>query len=270
MKVIIAGRSLLKKNSRLLFNPSLSLSRSMAQDIPVKAHQQSGFSLLRRPRPPKTLNTAPQPSSNRSDDSNTSPQKSSGDRRSAVSPYSTGSHHIDTHTKTDFPIHSLYPRGPSFFPRGRKIVGNHAIPFSQDNVAIEVRIPQTMDTDTSTETVNAHPIETTNTIITSPELMDYDAYEKMSEPDYYLEDDDFTLHDFQLSAEVSPRRRCENEGKVISRQNYLKLTGWFATNVPTQENLNTVNLVVGVQPPDERKPRRQALLGKVHYCVSPP
>lgn len=247
----------------------------MEQIIPVKAHQQSGLSLLRRPRPPKALYNTPQSSSNARNGhigSVTSPQKSSRDHRSAGSPYSIGSypHQIDSHTKTDFPIHSLYPKGPSFFPPGRKLMGNRTIPFSEDNVAIEVCIPQAVDIDTSTEAINTYPIETSNTIVTSPEknqLLVYDANEEMSEDGYYLDDGDFTLHDFQLSAEVSPRRRllCENSVKIISRLNYLKLTGWFATNVPTQENLNTVKLAVGVRPPDERKPRHQALLGKLYH-----
>lgn len=54
---------------------------------------------------------------------------------------------------------------------------------------------------------------------------------------------EFTLNDFQLSSEtlhqVMPNKL---RGAVISRQNYLKLTSWFAANVPKQKTLNTVNL----------------------------
>ena len=54
---------------------------------------------------------------------------------------------------------------------------------------------------------------------------------------------EFTLNDFQLSSEalhqVMPNKL---RGAVISRQNYLKLTSWFAANVPKQKALNTVNL----------------------------
>ena len=31
-------------------------------------------------------------------------------------------------------------------------------------------------------------------------------------------------------------------GKTISRQNYLKLTGWFATHIPQQDTLNTLDI----------------------------
>ena len=54
---------------------------------------------------------------------------------------------------------------------------------------------------------------------------------------------EFTLNDFQLSSEalhqVMPNKL---RGAVISQQNYLKLTSWFAANVPKQKALNTVNL----------------------------
>ena len=39
----------------------------------------------------------------------------------------------------------------------------------------------------------------------------------------------------------SPQRTQLRE-KFLSRQNYLKLTGWFATHVPTQDTLNTMTL----------------------------
>ncbi len=81
--------------------------------------------------------------------------------------------------------------------------------------------------------------------------------------------DNFTLAEFQM---VAPQRRVLspiNSAKVISRQNYLKLTGWFAVNVPTQESLNTVELEAALQSPQERKPRHQVLLGELGMCVTP-
>ena len=115
---------------------------------------------------------------------------------------------------------------------------------------------------------------------------------------------EFTLNDFQLSAEalhqVMPNKL---RGAVISRQNYLKLTSWFAANVPKQKAINTVNLegkcihsfmqpsqVSFVSPPllhivelcvsflfcypvdheapDERKPMHQMLLGELLvHCI---
>ena len=53
------------------------------------------------------------------------------------------------------------------------------------------------------------------------------------------EEEGFTLNDFQLVAETSHRAvPSELQGAVISRENYLKLTSWFAVNVPKQESLN--------------------------------
>ena len=54
----------------------------------------------------------------------------------------------------------------------------------------------------------------------------------------------FTLDDFRLSAEDCIQRvvLSELQQSVISRENYLKLTGWFATHVPKQDALNTVNI----------------------------
>lgn len=115
---------------------------------------------------------------------------------------------------------------------------------------------------------------------------------------------EFTLNDFQLSAEalhqVMPNKL---RGAVISRQNYLKLTSWFAANVPKQKAINTVNLegkcihpfmqtipsffclpsTVGFvelcvsflfcypvdhEAPDERKPMHQMLLGELLvHCI---
>ena len=54
----------------------------------------------------------------------------------------------------------------------------------------------------------------------------------------------FTLDDFWLSAEECTQRVVPSglEQSMISRENYLKLTGWFATHVPKQESLNTVSV----------------------------
>lgn len=118
---------------------------------------------------------------------------------------------------------------------------------------------------------------------------------------------EFSLNDFQLSAEglhqVMPNKL---RGAVISRQNYLKLTSWFAANVPKQKAINTVNLEgkcihpfmqtilisfdlsfvsppllhivelcvsflfccsVDHEAPDERKPLHQMLLGELATCI---
>lgn len=61
----------------------------------------------------------------------------------------------------------------------------------------------------------------------------------------YPEDQvEFALNDFQPNPPEAHYRIVPSglQGAVISRQNYLKLTSWFAANVPRQESLNTVNI----------------------------
>lgn len=71
----------------------------------------------------------------------------------------------------------------------------------------------------------------------------------------------FTLDNFliQLGTEHPPLKVSEG---MISRQNYLKMTGWFAANVPTQEKINTLDLEVDYQVPMGRVPKGQILIGK--------
>ena len=79
---------------------------------------------------------------------------------------------------------------------------------------------------------------------------------------------EFTLNDFQLSAEalhqVMPNKL---RGAVISRQNYLKLTSWFAANVPKQKAINTVNLEGKcIHPFMQTIPSFFCLSSTVAYC----
>ena len=205
---------------------------------PIKAHQPTTFALLRRPRPPKALTNPAQPS-NRGDGSTKnriSPQKSSKSKQS--SPLFLESFQpsdIHTNAKTDFPIYPLYPKGPDFFPPGKKLVshlGDFQMPLFEDSP--------------------------------SPESFCGPENDPLDSDCYPESDDELTLANFQMSAGVSPQCRLlyEKGAKVISRENYLKLTGWFAVNVPTQQNINTVDLDVGLQSPEERKPRHQALIGQ--------
>ena len=71
----------------------------------------------------------------------------------------------------------------------------------------------------------------------------------------------FTLDNFLLRAERNCPPLQISQG-MISRENYLKLTGWFATHVPTQEKVNLLNLEVDHQAPAGRVPRQQVLIGK--------
>ena len=56
----------------------------------------------------------------------------------------------------------------------------------------------------------------------------------------------FTLDDFQQASETLLVPKW-NGYKTLSRENYLKITSWFAANVPKQEFINTVN-VEGLDP----------------------
>lgn len=71
----------------------------------------------------------------------------------------------------------------------------------------------------------------------------------------------FTLDDFLMKLEPYDPSLKVSEG-MVSRHNYLKLTGWFATNIPTQEKINTFDLEVDHQVPMGRVPRGQILIGK--------
>lgn len=72
----------------------------------------------------------------------------------------------------------------------------------------------------------------------------------------------FTLDNFRIQVEADHPPLQISQG-MISRQNYLKLTSWFTTNVPTQENMNTLDLEVDYQAPTGRVPRGQILVGKL-------
>lgn len=52
----------------------------------------------------------------------------------------------------------------------------------------------------------------------------------------------------------------QNGYKTLSRENYLKITSWFAANVPKQEFINTVNLEADLQALSSRKPQQQMML----------
>ena len=210
----------------------------MASEGTLKVHQPP---LLRRPRPPKAL-TAPPPKAN--DHHRPSPRKSLHGHYTDSTTLSTHCTH-DVHTKTNFSIHPLYPKGPSFFPPGKKMVACHG--------AGPVYLPPLYNNE---EIYNKSVIGNEN----NNDSMNFEHLDSL---------DNFTLAEFQM---VAPQRRVLspiNSAKVISRQNYLKLTGWFAVNVPTQESLNTVELEAALESPQERKPRHQVLLGELGMCVTP-
>eukprot|EP00731_Ephydatia_muelleri_P030108 Em0021g631a len=69
----------------------------------------------------------------------------------------------------------------------------------------------------------------------------------------------FTLDDFQQAPETLLVPKW-NGYKALSRENYLKITGWFAANGPKQEFINTVKIEADLQAHSGRKPRQQIML----------
>lgn len=113
----------------------------------------------------------------------------------------------------------------------------------------------------------------------------YCYYEGVPVHDY--KPPEFTLNDF-LKVSNDPSIMVSGPGNpVISRENYLKMTSWFATHIPKQAHLNTVNIKgkphtivtlcayvcmyvsimlyavedMGLQ---DRKPQQQILIGTVY------
>lgn len=191
------------------------------QTAPISAHQQKFVPLLRRPRPPKQVKNNPlvsstsrKTTSNRGTGMELSASNTLGSAFAHPTPLSTVmtpyTHYTYTTEYTDtcddsgstFTIYPLYPRGPSFLPPGKVLRGTH--------------VPGT-----------------------GGRVLD-DSFETQSE--LQTDQAEFTLNDFQLSAETHQTMPSKLQGAMISRQNYLKLTSWFAANIPKQETVNTVNL----------------------------
>jgi len=72
--------------------------------------------------------------------------------------------------------------------------------------------------------------------------------------------DKFILNSFLLPMKLQPPPRIK--AGSVSRQNYEKLTSWFAHNVPSQEQVNTSVLDLNVEQPPIRVPKRQVIVGK--------
>lgn len=227
----------------------------MELSTPVKAHQQP-LPLLRRPRPPRVAALTSHSSIKRESD-NIAPEKLPRTQKTSVYPRNHPES-VDKNSRSDFQIH------PPYHPPGKKLLGHH-VPYSPNEVNTQQVTSHHFSA--APKPTSTHSKEMNNFIPNSAiRSHAMDSIRVCSQPlaDRYVEDvASFTLYDFQHSAELSQQRRvcCEMDGKTVSRQNYLKLTGWFAANVPSQEKLNISNLAIDSQPPEEFKPRLQALLG---------
>ena len=200
---------------------------------PIKAHQQTTVPLLRRPRPPKQRQTSSKDANKKTPRAQSKAPITNSNATPAfplhtISRQTNDSLYTDTYEDDDtgqFEIHSLYPTGPECFPPGKTMRAARA----------------------------SYPV---------PQLAVGERDGELIEPD----DDDaiaFTLNDFRISTKVVHPLPIKTAPEVvISRQNYLKLTSWFAANVPTQDSLNTLEIQVDTTAPANRKPRHQALLGE--------
>lgn len=183
----------------------------MAGETPINAHQQSSVPLLRRPRAPKPAKV----------------EKTTKSKKISLNdPFSSDETWIadelgyleqgEPDERSNFVIHPLHPKGPSFFPPGNVLHPKNRYELVCD----------TMDrmTQSPPEATSKHS----------------DIFQRMP---------------------PRPVLRTSMSGVVISRQNYKKLTGWFATHVPKQEHLNTLQFNLQVETPPTRKPQHQAIIG---------
>ena len=183
----------------------------MAGETPINAHQQTSVPLLRRPRAPKPIKVASEKLKKISPHKNDELFDSEGTWNLADLSYLEFEEEPDD--RSNFIIHSLYPRGPAFFPPGN-------VRHSHDAAVFEIAEPL--------------PI--------------------------IAEDPD--IHNLHGWMPPRPVIRTSRSAAMISRQNYKKLTGWFATHVPTQENLNTIHFDLEAGTPPTRKPAQQAIIGR--------
>lgn len=78
---------------------------------------------------------------------------------------------------------------------------------------------------------------------------------------------EFTFNDFRIHPDPD-RPPMQISGGMMSRLNYLKLTSWFATHAPKQENMNTVDLQMDQEAAPGRVPRGHILIGKLVIITS--
>ena len=192
----------------------------MSAISPINAHQQNSLPLLRRPRPPKP------------------PLVSTTSRRAASSrQYGSKAPQGTSAEKTMRGWSSTYahPTPVTPYTQYTSTIG------SSDHYE---------DTCDSGSTFTIHTLYPRGPPFLPPGKILKSTH--LSPPSIYTDDvmskscgeeEGFTLNDFQLVAETSHRAvPSELQGAVISRENYLKLTSWFAVNVPKQESLNTTSI----------------------------
>lgn len=112
---------------------------------------------------------------------------------------------------SDVIIHPLFPRGPQFFPPGKIKPKKHK------------SLPHNWWEKGDNGDLNFH---------------EFAPHEEEIENDDIMAQYSESTTEETLLYEPPTKLR----GKILSRQNYLKLTGWFATHVPQQDSLNTLDI----------------------------
>ena len=190
----------------------------MAHVTPINAHQQKSVPLLRRPRAPKPIKVTSTKSNK------TSPHTD----YHLVNDETLDSSELgnieveETDGKSNFVIHSIYPRGPEFFPPGKVLHSYNAVAESDQ-------------------------------LFTEADILD-----------------EFDIYDLEAWMPPKPVLRTSKSGAMLSRQNYKKLTGWFATHVPQQDTLNTIQFSLDAGTPPARKPVPQAIIGTEYLLYTVP
>lgn len=227
---------------------------------PIKAHQQVSFPLLRRPRPPPKLALKPHLNS-------TATSVSRNDMKSAVEAVfdsesvqeklraiSTPVHPLPRHHPTPsspqrYPqtiTHTSTPTQHRAFPPTDKQQTD--VPYCKDPRSVESdlsitrpRGPQFFPPGKMLLTKHRRPPRNRWERGKGGDLNFGEFVPTEQETNNFCE---FVLRDSELDAEERAMYEAPTKlhGKSISRQNYLKLTSWFAMHIPQQATLNTLDI----------------------------
>lgn len=196
--------------------------------------------LLRRPRPPKPILDPPSP------------------KVTITTPLETSNDNSTTKSRLPFPGQPTLLRSNMVNNRRHKSLPVHEGLYRTD---IEQLIQQHSKLVINSITPRGPEHFPPGRVLRADTLTTMTALDFLPDEIHLIKPDpSFTFKDFQIPCPSSSLPIQISHG-VVSRQNYLKLTSWFAKNVPSQESLNTLDLEVNHQAPSSRIPRCQILAG---------
>ena len=229
---------------------------------PIKAHQQVPLPLLRRPRPPPKRVSEDQLNSTATSISRNITKSVAEDLldselvQEKLKSTSTPVYHLPRHHPT--------PSSPHRHPFTPHTIIQHTSPQHQSHSPINEDRDEAFS---PRDLTSAESLKNDNIIIHSlfPRGPEFFPQRKMrlkkhkSTPRNWKKEEEAGDLGFRTFAppeqggprfsELDPEEAALYEppptklrGNFISRQNYLKLTGWFATHVPHQEALNTLDI----------------------------